>query len=288
MNLKKRFIPLTFIASINSRDQTDILKLNSIFQMNTRSSKRNRDSFEALEAGKDKTAESEHIGKDKEQNVAQIREVESLEALKDQKSDHDESDIQEESIFKDTPLNQYLSNLRRTKKTPAKKADVGDGKVVVSLKSMIQIDKGFVNLPKEAVIESIYHNTGIYLTFKYNSGTTSCFYYQCPIPDCNYNLKIYENKDSLKHITTAGLISSFKNLDISVHSGLETGMCALTVFGDHSNHPENTRIICKDLIDKKGGNIFLISLINAFNRHLLFPQDSYLSREVLSYKTSEL
>ena len=51
--------------------------------------------------------------------------------------------------------------------------------------------------------------------------------------DCNYRLKIIENKELLKSLTSQILINNFKNLDISTVNSNETGACKLIEYGAH-------------------------------------------------------
>jgi len=147
-------------------------------------------------------------------------------------------------------LTTYMS---RFKKTKLNNFNLKDGKEKINIKTLAQVERGCVDLPKEAVIESIYYKTGIYLIFKYNAGKNDYAYYKCPDANCSYNLKIHERKDLMKTLTTSSLIHNFKRLDISTHTGSDDGISTLTVFGEHKNHSQNFDEISKGFYKKKEG-----------------------------------
>jgi len=60
-----------------------------------------------------------------------------------------------------------------------------------------------------------------------------------------------------KNLTTSRLIHNFKTLDILSHTELDEGMCTLTVFGEHQNHPEDLEKISKESYEKKKVQLFI-------------------------------
>ncbi len=67
--------------------------------------------------------------------------------------------------------------------------------------------------------------------------------------------ELLENKEQIKNLTTNSLVTAFKNLDIESDLGNDTGVSSLTVYGEHSNHPEDYLDLCSKLYDKQDGNL---------------------------------
>ena len=136
-------------------------------------------------------------------------------------------------------LDNYLTRFTKKKKNNNENpSNNSAAKITINMKTLSQVDRGAVNLPKEVVLEALYHNEDVLLKFKNNSGK-EVYYYKCVAPNCNYTLRITEDRTLLSSLTTTNLISDFKNFTISDHSGKDEGISKLVVFGEHMNHPED-------------------------------------------------
>jgi len=145
-------------------------------------------------------------------------------------------------------LEKYIQSLKRTKLQKDKGSNMNEPKITI--RSRVQIDRGSVNLPKDVIIEALYNNNGISLSFKNNNGRGD-FYYKCFVSECPYTLRIRENKTLSNFLSSATLLGNFKSFDISKHSDLEDGICTLTEFGEHKYHPPNYEELSKQAFEKK-------------------------------------
>ena len=181
-----------------------------------------------------------------------------------------------------THLEKYLTRFKKHKKNTETKEK--EKPIAINLRRLPQFDRGSINLPKEAIIEALYYNHKVCLVFK-NGNSRNDYYYKCSDSNCNFTLKISEQKNLINTLTLAGLISNFKDVDIANHSGLEEGICRLTIIGEHVNHAENYEELITKTFESQEGKRSLIILfiflgILSFVKHIIILEKLYLCKPV--------
>lgn len=81
------------------------------------------------------------------------------------------------------------------------------------------------------------------------------------------------------------MISNFKDVDIANHSGLEEGICRLTIIGEHVNHAENYEELITNTFESQEGKRSLIILfiflgILSFVKHIIILEKLYICKPV--------
>jgi len=166
----------------------------------------------------------------------------------------EEFKVQEISANKEpSQLEMYIQSLKRQKRQNKENSNSNEAKITINIKDLTKINRGSVDLPREIIIESIYNNTNTCLVFKNNSGRGD-YYYRCIIQNCPYILKITECKVYSNSLSTTNLLANFKSFDISNQNGLDEGICKITEYGEHKEHPNNYITLSKQAFEKKEGN----------------------------------
>lgn len=111
----------------------------------------------------------------------------------------------------------------------------------------IKIAEGYIDLPKEVIIECLAFE-GVSLKYGTNNGRHET-YYHCVDPQCKYKLKIHENSEKMKELTTASLIRNFKNVDLTKIADSQNGICKVSIFNHHNDNHD------KKLIDSQKDKI---------------------------------
>ena len=150
-----------------------------------------------------------------------------------QKRKRDSEGEQSEEGNKLSGLQLYL--LKKQKRTQKNQSTKDKPILIENLRKLPKLEKGFVNLPKDILVEALLYVKNIKLSLTSSKGDQGT-YYKCVEDQCLYRLKIEEHNEKLKLLTTTSLISNFKNIDISHESDLEEGICFLTEYGEHGNH----------------------------------------------------
>ena len=145
-------------------------------------------------------------------------------------------DNQPKALQISTVLNTLKRNKLNTQNPGEKK---NEKNVTIKIKDLVQIVRGFFNLPKEIIEESLALNFNVIFKPRRDNGDQT-YYYSCNHTGCSYRLKIKEYPDLIKNITLSVLISNYKDFDLSVPSDLEEGISHLTEYGDHKdNHQKD-------------------------------------------------
>lgn len=113
-------------------------------------------------------------------------------------------------------------------------------------------DLGYYDLPRKTLIESLRVQE-IYLKPFRDNGRGEA-YYKCVDETCNYQLFFYQSKEAIQTLTTATIIANFKNLDLSVPSSKESGVCKVTEYESHIHH-HNPHAF-RDFVDSLSGDLF--------------------------------
>ncbi len=156
-----------------------------------------------------------------------------------------EENIQHENSIplQASKLEDYVSRFKKLRLNNLKVELNNEEKVAITIPKtdIVKVAKGYVNLPKEIVIEALAHKNNFYFKSASNSGRSE-YYYPCSFQNCSYKLKIIQKGDEIKNLTTVNLINNFKDFDMNKPSELVEGMCHLTELGEH-NHPCNEKEI---------------------------------------------
>lgn len=132
-------------------------------------------------------------------------------------------------------ISSVLNSLKRNKLNTQNSGKKIENSVTVKIKDLVQVDRGFFNLPKEVIEEGLALNFKVIFKPRRDNGDQT-YYYSCNHPGCFYRLKIREYPDLIKNITLSAMISNFKKFDLSVPSELEEGICHLTEYGNHKDN----------------------------------------------------
>ena len=167
-------------------------------------------------------------------------------------------------------------------------SDLNQGKKVeripIKLKELSAIEKGFFNIPKEVIEEFIAYKYQVPFLPKNDNGNNTDYYY-CNADGCQYRIKIKENFNLLKSITSASLISSFTNFDLSNPSELSEGICHLTEYGEHINNHNKEQ---NQKIEFKKPGIFLFPYLFNFIRSFSLSKTNNQLRKNFFIKTQKL
>ena len=176
----------------------------------------------------------------------------SSEMLLEEGASFFDSKSQQESKENQVPsLENYLK--KRMKKNTEGNNQNNQPNINIALskkKDVVKIDRGFVNLPREVVIEALLVKNHIEFKSALSSGRNE-YYYACNISTCQYKLKIIEKEEEIKKLSTVNLVKNFKDFDLTKSSELKEGISHLTEMGEHS-HLEDSVAQNK----KKLGKIF--------------------------------
>ena len=161
-----------------------------------------------------------------------------------------EDDISQQLTIDDVlkPLKRIRLNSNLTISQSKKEND----NIKIFLKDQPSIDKGHFNLPKEVIEEAVFYKHNVLFKTRRDSGK-QIYYYECADPQCFYRMRIKENPDKAKTLTSSTLISNFKNFDLSVASELSEGICFLTEYGEHKDD-HNTKVLQDVEFEKRGSN----------------------------------
>ena len=158
------------------------------------------------------------------------------------------------------PLQDFVQTLapktRHFKLNQENQLDPNAKKIKISLKKdCVKVSKGFWNLPKELIIESLFYQ-GIRLKLK--NSVRRDHYYECINENCPYVLKIHENPENLKSLTTSTIISNWKNFSIEDCSQNQEGICELTEIDSHIQDTKDHKASCASngKENKKGNKQF--------------------------------
>lgn len=148
-----------------------------------------------------------------------------------------------------------IQEKKRLKQNKQHKDNKAGEKIFIRLKDLVQIDKGFINLPKEIIEEAMAIKFNVIFEPKQDNGTNT-YYYSCNYKECSYRIRIQENIEMIKQLNTASLISNFKMFDIGIPSVLSEGICSLTEYGEHKeNHHKDPNN--KPKFTKQGFYLFI-------------------------------
>lgn len=134
---------------------------------------------------------------------------------------------------------EYLGKYKKTKiAKDAGSNQVPQDKITINLRKEVKIEKGFVQLPKEVILEALSHHK-IFLKQYADSGRND-FYYKCTAKDCSYRLKIVEYPNLLRSLNTVTLIEAYKKFDPSSKSEFEEGISELFEYNQHSHNHDDS------------------------------------------------
>jgi len=118
------------------------------------------------------------------------------------------------------------------------------------LQTPVIVDKGFVDLPREILVEALLFQNNMLFTTGKSTGRNEYFYY-CLNKECCFRIKIIEKAESRKDLTLNSLINNFKSYDFTKPSELETGMSQIFQYGSHTC--ERNEAKAKEYVEKKEG-----------------------------------